>query len=262
MQIPALKTLAIALTLTLLTQTVHSQEGQRKNEGARRGALGGALVGLTMGALTGDAGLAAAGAVAGGVTGGVAGWNKDYQEDREDYRAETLAGAISGKQDGGQGEAPPQWSDIDAFVGTWRVQMWGLDLEGNRIDATASAQSSLNTTKSVTFRFVDFTTDAGDYAAAEFGTSTLGFEPDRGFELLNDFVTSPQGNRYVGHFDNPANTYKFYFAGSDQETYSGIKRGDYRLEMQLIGRDVILIETRAMVGSEEKLIQSYRMTRT
>ena len=262
MQNPAMRTLALALALILLTQTVHSQEGQRKNEGARRGALGGALVGLTMGALSGDAGLAAAGAVAGGVTGGVAGWNRDYEEDREDYRAETLAGAIAGKQDGGQGEAPPQWSDIDAFVGTWRVQMWGLDLDGNRIDATAAAQSSLNTTKSVTFRFTDFATESGDLAEAEFGTSTLDFEPDRGFELLNDFVTSPQGNRYVGHFDNAANRYKFYFAGSDQETFSGIKRGDYRLEMQLIGRDVILLETRAMVGTEEKLIQSYRMTRT
>ena len=79
--------------------------------------------------------------------------------------------------------------------------------------------------------------------------------------MINTFSTSPQGNRYVGHFDNPQGKYHFFYAGSDQETYSGIKRADYRVEMQLIGRDIILIETWAMVGSEEKRIQSYRIVR-
>jgi hypothetical protein len=236
------RTIGIILVLALITEVAVGAENER-NEGRRRGALGGALVGLTMGALTGDAGLAAAGAVAGGVTGGVAGSWRDYEDD------------------GGDGEAPAQWSEIDSFVGSWLVQMWGLDAEGTRIDASAAAQSSLNTTRSVTFRFIDFKTDSGDYSEADFGSSTLGFEADRGFELVNDFVSSLEGNRYVGHFDNPSNRYKFYYAGTDQETFSGIKRTDYRLEMQLIGGDVILIDTWAMVGSEEKRIQSYRLTR-
>jgi hypothetical protein len=254
------RTIGIILVLALITEVAVGAENER-NEGRRRGALGGALVGLTMGALTGDAGLAAAGAVAGGVTGGVAGSWRDYEEDRKDYRAETLAGAIAEKDDGGDGEAPAQWSEIDSFVDSWLVQMWGLDAEGTRIDASAAAQSSLNTTRSVTFRFIDFKTDSGDYSEADFGSSTLGFEADRGFELVNDFVSSLEGNRYVGHFDNPSNRYKFYYAGTDQETFSGIKRTDYRLEMQLIGGDVILIDTWAMVGSEEKRIHSYRLTR-
>ena len=123
------------------------------SEGTRRGVATGALVGLTMGALTGDAGYAAAGAAAGAVAGGAAGSWADYTQDRQDYRAETLAGAIASKDAGGQGEAPAGWDDINAFIGSWRVTMWSLDSNGNRVDGEASATSSLNTTQSVTFQF-------------------------------------------------------------------------------------------------------------
>ena len=196
------------------------------SEGTRRGVATGALVGLTMGALTGDAGYAAAGAAAGAVAGGAAGSWADYTQDRQDYRAETLAGAIASKDAGGQGEAPAGWDDIDAFIGSWRGTMWSLDSSGNRVDGEASATSSLNTTQSVTFQFNDFR--AGDYTYQDLGSSTLSFAADKGFELLNQFVTDPQGNRYVGHFDNSAGRYKFYYAGSNQSTFSGIQRGDCR----------------------------------
>lgn len=251
----------IVLLLAVLSITVcgcASDGGM--SEGTKRGVATGALVGLTMGALTGDGGYAVAGAAAGAVAGGAAGSWADYTQDRQDYRAETLAGAIASKESGGQGEAPTGWNDIDAFVGRWQVTMWAVDSGGNRIDGEASATSSLNTTQSVTFQFKNF--KAGTYSYSDLGTSTLSFAPDRGFELLNQFATDLQGNRYVGHFDNSANRYKFYFAGSNQSTFSGIQRADYRLEMQMIGRDVILFETWATVGSEEKRIQSYRLTRT
>ena len=228
-------------------------------EGTKRGVATGAIVGLTMGALTGDASYAVAGAAAGAVAGGAAGSWADYTQDRQDYRAETLAQAIASKDSGGQGEAPSGWSDIDAFVGNWQVTMWGLDSDGNRIDGEANAVSSLNTTQSVTFQFSDL--KAGEYSSSDFGSSTLSFAPDRGFELLNQFASAENGNRYVGHFDNTANRYKFYYAGSNQETFSGVRRGDYRLDMQMIGRDVIVFETWATVGSEESRIQSYRLTR-
>lgn len=231
-----------------------------RNEGARRGAAGGALIGLTLGALTGDAKLAAAGAVAGGVTGGVAGSWQDYDNDRQDYRVETLAGAIASKNSGGEGEAPSSWQEIDSFVGGWQVTMWGLDENGARVDAKAQARSTLDTTQSVTFQFSDF--QAEGISEVVSGSTTLRFEADRGFELLSQFSSSPDGNRYVGHFDNQAGKYVFFYAGSNQDTFSGVQRTDYRLEMKMIGRDVIIIETWATVGNEEKRIQSYRLTRT
>lgn len=230
------------------------------SQGTKRGVATGAIMGLTMGALTGDGGYAAAGAAAGAIAGGAAGSWADYTQDRQDYRAETLAEAIASKDTGGQGEAPTGWSDIDAFVGSWKVTLWGLDSDGNRIDGEAAATSSLNTTQSVTFHFENLR--AGEYSRADLGTSTLNFSSDRGFELLNQFTIDPQGNRYVGHFDNNAGRYKFYYAGSNQSTFSGVRRADYRLEMQMIGRDVIVFETWATVGNEEKRIQSYRLTRT
>ena len=249
-------------TLALLSGLVvasHAQDDGNANEGRKRGVRGGALLGLTMGALTGDAGMAAAGAAAGAVAGGVAGSWKDYEEDRQDYRAETVAGAIAGKEGGGDGEAPEGWHDIDAFVGKWNVTLWLLDPEGNRIDATAEAASALDTTQSVTFRFSNFQSASFDEPVT--GSTTLRFERDRGFELLNRFSLTPQGNRYVGHFDNTNGKYEFFYAGSDQATYTGFKRTDYRLEMKMIGRDVIVWETFVADGSGEKKIQSYRATR-
>jgi len=250
---------ALALLLSGLLAAGHAQDSQKENEGRKRGARGGALIGLTMGALTGDAGLAAAGAVAGGVAGGVAGSWRDYEEDRSDYRAETMAGAIAGKDNGGDGEAPEGWHDIDAFVGQWTVNLWLLDTQGNRIDATADAVSTLDSTKSVTFRFSNFLSDG--FAEPVTGSTTLRFEKDRGFELLNAFSIAPEGNRYVGHYDNAGGKYEFFYAGSYQSTYTGFKRADYRLEMRMVGGDVIVFDTFVADGSGEKKIQSYRVTR-
>ena len=237
----------------------HAQDERKDNEGRKRGARGGALLGLTMGALTGDAGVAAAGAAAGAVAGGVAGSWRDYEEDRADYRAETMAGAIATRNSGGDGEAPEGWHDIDAFVGQWTVTVWLLDTQGNRIDATADAVSTLDSTKSVTFRFSNFQSDA--FAEPITGSTTLRFEKDRGFEMLNALSVAPDGNRYVGHFDNAGNKYEFFYAGSNQSTYAGFKRADYRLEMKMIGRDVIVFDTIVADGGTDKKIQSYRVTR-
>jgi len=250
---------AVALLLSGLMAVGHAQDSQKENEGRKRGARGGALIGLTMGALTGDAGLAAAGAAAGAVAGGVAGSWRDYEEDRADYRAETMAGAIAGKDSGGDGEAPEGWHDIDAFVGQWTVSLWLLDTQGNRIDATSDAVSSLDSTKSVTFRFANFQSDGFEEPVT--GSTTLRFQKDRGFELLNAFSIAPEGNRYVGHFDNTAGKYEFFYAGSNQSTYTGFKRTDYRLEMKMIGGDVIVWDTFVADGGGEKKIQSYRVTR-
>jgi len=224
---------AVALLLSGLMVAGHAQDDRKDNEGRKRGIRGGALLGLTMGAVTGDAGMAAAGAAAGAVAGGVAGSWKDYEEDRQDYRAETMAGAIAGKDSGGDGEAPEGWHDIDAFVGQWTVTLWLLDTQGNRIDATAEAVSTLDSTKSVTFRFSDFQSEGFEEPVT--GSTTLRFVKDRGFELLNVFSIAPEGNRYVGHFDNAASKYEFFYAGSNQSTYTGFKRSDYRLEMKMIG---------------------------
>jgi hypothetical protein len=229
------------------------------SEGTRKGAAAGALVGLTMGALTGDAELAAKGAIAGGVTGGAAGYLGDYQADRQDYRTDTLAAAIASRNNGGQGEAPAGWTDIDSFIGTWRATMWGLDANGNRVDGTSKAVSSLDSTSSVTFRFNDF--EFYGMNEANFGQTTLRFKADRGFEMINEFISSPSGNRYVGHFDNASGKYMFFYAGANDETYTGVKRSDYRLEMRMIGGDVIVFETFGPVNGNETVLHSYRLVR-
>lgn len=247
------------LLVVVLAVAAGCAGNEPRSEGARKGAATGALVGLTMGALTGDASLAAAGAVAGGVAGGGAGYMADYQNDRQDYRAETLAGAIASKDKGGQGEAPANWSEIDAFVGNWRVSMWGLDANGDRVEGSARATSSLDSTTAVTFRLHDL--EFYDENEPVFGKTTIRFQADRGFEMINEFISSPSGNRYVGHFDNTSGKYIFFYAGSNEETYTGVKRSDYRVEMRMIGGDIIVLETLGPVAGQEAVLHSYRMVR-
>ena len=79
---------------------------------------------------------------------------------------------------------------------------------------------------------------------------------------VNSFSSSAEGNRFVGHFDNAENKYVFFYAGSDQETFTGAKRTDYRLEMKMVGADVIVLETWAAVGGDDKRLQSYRIARS
>ena len=80
--------------------------------------------------------------------------------------------------------------------------------------------------------------------------------------MVNQVSINAEGNRYVGHYDNSANKYVFLYAGSNQETFSGVKRADYRIEMRMVGGDVITLETWGTVGTEDKRIQSYRLTRS
>ena len=120
-------------------------------------------------------------------------------------------------------------------------------------------RSSLDSTQSVTFRFSNF--QSSDFSGSVAGKTTLSFKADRGFEMLNQFTSSPANNRYVGHYDNQAAKYEFFYAGSDQDTFSGIKRTDYQVIMKMIGNDVIVIETWASVDGQEKRLQSYRLTR-
>lgn len=252
---PIIRNLAVGLSLLSLVGCANDGS----NEGMRRGALGGAAIGLTMGALSGESGWAAAGALAGGVAGAAAGTMQDYDNDRADYRSDSLSGAIASNNSGGDGEAPANWQEIDAFIGNWQVTMWALNPQGERIDATAEARSTLDNTSSVTFHFSDFASKqiSGEVS----GSMRLSFDKDKGFEMLNQFSTDQEGNRYVGHYDNQASKYIFLYAGSNQDTFSGVQRTDFRLEMQMVGNDVIVIETWA-VGSEEKRIQSYRLTRS
>ena len=184
----------ITLSMGFLSAGCKTDDGL--SEGTKKGARTGALVGLTMGALTGDAEYAVKGAIAGGVAGGAAGNMQDYRMDREDYRAETLAAAIATQNQGGQGEAPQGWNEINSFIGNWNVILWGLDNEGNRVDASAKASSALNTTESITFTFTDFKSEPLN--SDNFGSATLSFSSDRGFELLTNFSLSPEGNRFVG----------------------------------------------------------------
>ena len=253
------RTSTFLLAASILLTACKTTDPNDRNTGTRRGATTGAILGLTMGAMTGEAKYAAAGAVAGGVAGGAAGNWSDYQNERDDYRTETLAAAIASKDSGGEGEAPEGWDEINSFIGTWQVSIWGLDDEGTRVDGTAMATSSLNTTESITFKFTDLKSDA--ISESDFGTSTLSFSSDRGFELVNHFVTSPEGNRYVGHYDNANGKYIFFYAGTDNETFSGVKRTDWRMEMKMVGGDVIIFETWANVGGQDKQIHSYRLVR-
>jgi hypothetical protein len=233
------------------------------NAATKRGAAGGALVGLTMGALAGDASLAAKGAAMGAVAGGVSGSMVDLENSRDNARTDTMADAVAGINTGGgapvaaEPARPQTWDRLNQMVGTFRADIWGLDEEGNRVSATARVTGSLQTTSSVRLNIDEFDAAGIDGTDEITGSSTLSYDPDGGYEMLNDVSTLVANARWVGERLTGEERYSFFYAGSSGNEVLV----DRRIELRFIGQDVFILETRVPDGSGEKTVQQFRFTR-
>jgi len=124
------------------------KEKKRRKKGAKWGAAVGGGLGLLAGAATGDAKMAAAGAAVGAGVGAAAGSQYEYDQGKQDDRTEMMADAIAARPPAG-GAAPaaaPQQTvgdlgrqQMETLRGSWKIDIWYLDAEGNRKTATGVA---------------------------------------------------------------------------------------------------------------------------
>ncbi len=237
-----------------------ASEDKGANQGIKTGAISGALVGLTMGALTGDASLAMKGAVMGGVTGGAAGAVADYENSREDHRTETLAAAIAQPKatQTTSADTTKHTQHLDKLVGQWRVDIWTLDKQGNKLYADGKALGSLNSTSEAKISLNDIKVKGSQ--AVLTGETLIGYSHNTGHTLKASTSVSEGEVSFSGEYQPNHNRYNFYPVSQVNRT--DIHPSQLRVEMRFACSQVWLVETYLEKDGKEQQIQSYRFTKT
>ncbi|PKG56311.1 hypothetical protein CXF83_20345 [Shewanella sp. Choline-02u-19] len=262
----ALTTLCLMALTACASGDGMGEDGRDSNRGMKTGAAGGAILGLAMGAVAGDAGMALKGAAIGAAAGGVAGAGADYANDREDYRNENATKSINinglpGTQVGVASQAPatPQnWDRLDTFSGQWQVNIWALDSQGKRVEATGVAQGGLSKTTAATLSVENLAVSGVKQDLT--GQVELSYSPELGYQLQTDFNGNKKLN-FSGEYQPQLQRYNYYPVGVNGQTYSGNERSQMRIELRFAGKDVFLVDSYAVVDGQEVQIQSYRFTR-
>jgi len=189
----------------------------RSSKGAGTGAAIGAGVGLLVGLLSGKADVAAkaiaVGAAAGAVQGGYEGWRQDQDDERT--RQITQAIRESSDQQAALDADARQRENLTRFLGVWRMSGWFQKPGESRINVTAQVNGNTQMRYFVELAYIDL--QAQGITEQVWGTSTLGYDPDSGFELITRFSTLPDPLEIGGgNFDSSSR--KFTFAESEGTT--------------------------------------------
>jgi len=248
----------IALYLAVTVIGCATEEGRQAGRGAGIGAAGGAALGLAMGAMPGEAGFAAAGAAAGAMAGAAAGGMYMYDQSRDDRRTKMLADSIGGAQKGETADDAGK-RHLDDFLGDWKLDIWTLNAQGNKLTATGRAIGILEGKETARIDYANITAEGFDPIS---GSSVLTYSPSKGFTLENNF-SAVQGSRtYVGEYLPAENAYNFYpSTNKDGETITGVIRSNVRIAMRVSGNNLIVAETYTLKDGKETMMQSYRFTK-
>lgn len=257
--------LCVSMLMGCANSATENADTRDANRGMKTGAAGGALLGLVMGAAAGDASLAVKGAAVGAAAGGLAGAGADYANDREDYRNENSSKNINinglpsqAVNAGTNSSVAANWDRLDDFSGEWQVNIWAVNPDGERIEATAQAAGNLVRTTATQLSIKALNVDGVDQPIA--GNVELAYTVESGYSLQTEF----NGNeklRFAGEFQSQQQRYSYYPVGVNGQTYSGDERSKLRLELRFAGKDVFLVDTFSVVNGQEVQIQSYRFTR-
>ena len=193
--------LAAIVAVSVAAISRAEQDEQPGKRGARWGAKGGAGIGLVLGAVTGDAKLAAAGAAVGAATGAAAGAMYEYDQSKQDDRTQMMADAIAGtrSQDVNAGETvgdvgKRHFSD---FEGDWALEIWALDENGKRINASGKAKGLSAGENSVRIVYRDISVPSTGETLGG-GYTLISYKPDQGFFMENGFAAADDTLNFVG----------------------------------------------------------------
>ena len=241
------------ITSLLISMLVACAGDTRMSSGAKTGALVGAGVGLLMGALTGDADVAVAATAVGAGAGASRGAYEGWRQDQDDQRTRQITEAIrETKQSGGQ-----QLSDnaetrareeLTRFLGVWAMEGWIQESGEKRRNVQAQVNGDIEMNHFVQLAYIDLKVTGVD--SQVWGTSTLGYDKDDGYNISTRLNTLPEPLRTSGgSFDQSSRS--FIFKGSD-----------YRLNIRFNNPDRFTVETFAVNGGSEQQVEFYTFTRT
>ena len=253
-------------------ETGKKKKGRKRlGKGAKGGAIAGGVLGLALGAATGDAGMAAAGAAAGAAVGAGAGAMYEYDQGKQDDRTQMMADAIATKDSGAapaSDTAPGETvGEVGArhlkdMQGSWKIDIWVLDAEGGRIQATGVAQGVAAGDTGTRLLYREIKTEGFDEVLS--GYSLVTYDPGQGFFFENDFSNSEEVLHGVGEYLVDKNAYNFYLTtGEGEEMISGgILRSGVRVEIRISSPAMFVADTYTLIDGKEVQVQSYRFTKS
>lgn len=181
--------LIVILTASLLLGGCANNPGDsRAKQGAKSGAAIGAGIGLLLGVLSGDAEKAVAGVAVGAGIGAGQGAYEGWRQDQDDERTRQLVQAINANnaQQAATDAAARQREELTRFLGVWQMSGWVVE-NGQRHDVSAQVNGNVVMGNFVEMAWIDLKVEG--FTGQVWGTSTLGYSQDKGFELSTRFNT-------------------------------------------------------------------------
>ena len=93
------------------------------------------------------------------------------------------------------------------------------------------------------------------------GHFLLNYDGEGSYELVSAFSATPDDQRWVGERLTNPERFSFYYAGASTEGAMGETRGQARIELRFMGKDLFIAETWVPTAQGEVRVQSYRFTR-
>jgi len=238
------------------------QERKDKRGGTRKGAAAGAVVGLALGAVAGEAG---AGLAVGATVGAATGMMYDYDQSRQDDRTEMMADAIAGSRQ--QGAVPGEsvgdmgQRKMQDILGDWKLEAWGLDENGERINAVGNVSAVSTRANLVRVTYREISVDGYDEPLGG-GYMQLTYDPGQGFFLENYFAVADQKTVFVGEYLADKNAYEFYLKSGDTGALSGgVVHSSVRVVLRIANPSLWFAEAFTQRDGKEVQLQSYRFIR-
>jgi len=240
------QTLIVGLTaLLLVAGCASTPDDSRAKQSAKSGAAIGAGIGLLLGVLSGDPEKAVAGVAVGAGIGAGQGAYEGWRQDQDDERTRQLVQAINANnaQQAATDAEERQREELTRFLGVWQMSGWVVE-NGRRLNVSAQVNGNVVMGNFVEMAWIDL--KAEGFTGQIWGTSTLGYTQDKGFELSTRFNTLADSLDASGGF---------YDAGSRSFTWSdAAATTTIRFETP----DRFTAETRA----NGETVESYRFTRS
>ena len=236
-----------AIVFALCASLIGCAADESTKQGAATGAAIGAGIGLLIGVLSGDSEVAARAVAVGAASGATRGAYEGWRQGQDDRRTQEITDAIresSQQQQGSLDGDARQREELTRFLGVWNLTGWVEVEPGERIEVSAQLNGNPHMNYFVELAYIDFKAEGLDQQI--WGTTTLGYDGDTGFELSTRFNTLPDNIEVGGGtFDSSRRT--FTFGDSDGQT-------TIRFETP----DRFVVQT---VDSNGQTVESYQVTR-
>ena len=204
--------IAFLAATSIVAACASNAQQSKARKGAKSGAAIGAGIGLFLGILSGDSDVAAAavavGAASGAVRGGYEGWRQDQDDERTRQITAAIRESSVPERQVSMDTDDRQREELTRFLGVWELKGWMQEPGEGRINVSSRVDGNVHMTYFVEMAFVDFKAEGFDDQI--WGSTTLGYNRDSGFELSTRFSTVPDSiDVSGGRFDAGSRSFEF-----------------------------------------------------